>query len=53
MALNLSNFAVASSDFVQLRHPVTDELLTDEKGEAVGIELYGKASKQYRAALNN
>lgn len=39
------------SVFVQLRHPVTDELLADKDGP-VGIYVYGTASKEYRAAVN-
>lgn len=39
---------------VQLRHPVTDELLfaDDEKSKPVTISVYGTASKEYRNAVS-
>jgi hypothetical protein len=39
------------SVLVELRHPVTEELLKDE-GKAVGIWVYGTASEQYRNAVS-
>lgn len=48
---NIQSRAVAASTFLQLTDPSTDEKLVDDNGAAVGINLFGKASKQYRAAL--
>ncbi len=52
MAFNITTKKVSDSTFLHLRDPATDEKLYDEDGNKVGIELYGKASKQYRQALS-
>lgn len=53
MSFNIKSKA-ASSDatFLHLRDVVTGEKLYDEDNQPVGIDLYGKASKQYRQALS-
>ncbi len=52
MAFNIKSQAVVDTAFLHLRDAVTDEKILDETGKPVGIELYGKASKQYRQALS-
>ena len=51
MAFNLSSLAAKDSDNLQLRHPVTDELLFDDDKNPVEIVICGTASKQYRTAV--
>lgn len=50
---DLSTLALKDTTTVQLRHPVTGELLfADAKKEKpVSVELYGTSSKQYRNAV--
>lgn len=53
MAFNLNSLAASTGAFeLQLRHPVTDELLFAdlEKTLPVSISLYGTSSKQFRSA---
>lgn len=56
MAINLNSsaFSLVDSVFVQLKDPVTDSLLFSDEAETIpaGIEVYSKASKQYREAIN-
>lgn len=48
---NLDTLALKDTVTLQLKHPVTEELLVTDKGEAVSIVLYGSSSKQYRNAI--
>lgn len=50
---NLKSRAVKESAFVHLRDPESGEKLHDDEGNAVGVEIYGKASAQYKTALSN
>lgn len=51
MAFNLdTSVAVSETTEVQLRHPVTDELLFDGE-KPVQIVIYGTSSKVYRNAM--
>lgn len=52
MTYNIKSQAVSDTTFMHLRDPSTDEAIVDDKGNAVGIEIYGKASAQYRRALS-
>ncbi len=56
MSFNISKKAVSATTFLHLLDPATDEKLydTDEQGNKVpvGINLFGKASAQYRQALS-
>lgn len=47
---SLDSLALKDTTELQLRHPVTEDLLFDGE-KPVGIELYGTASKQYRNAI--
>jgi hypothetical protein len=51
---DLNTLAVKDSVNLQLRHPVTEELLfaDAEKTKPVQIVLWGTSSKQYRTAIN-
>lgn len=51
MAFNIKSKQLADTTFVHLTDPITDEKLYDEDNAPVGIEIYGKASSQYRSAL--
>jgi hypothetical protein len=51
MAFKISSKAVQPVATLHLVDPETDTKLYDDNGEAVVIEVYGKASKQYRDAL--
>lgn len=53
MAFDLTGAGLALKDtyVLELKNPVTEELLVDSDGEPVTITLYGKSSKQYRAAI--
>lgn len=51
MAFNIATKVVNPSVVLHLVDPETDTKMYDEKGEAVVIEIFGKASKQYRDAL--
>lgn len=51
---DLTSLALRADTTLQLKHPVTDELLfedADAKTIPVTISLHGSASKQYRNAL--
>lgn len=50
---NLDSLALKDTVSLQLKHPVTDELLfaDAEQTEPVSIVLYGTSSKQYRNAI--
>lgn len=50
---NLDSLALKDTTELQLRHPVTEELLfaDKEQTEPVAISLYGTSSKQYRNAI--
>jgi hypothetical protein len=50
---NLDSLSLKDTVELQLRHPVTDELLfaDEEKKEQVAIVLYGTSSAQYRNAV--
>ena len=48
----LSTLAAKDSVELELKHPVTDEILVDEKGNAVKAILWGTSSKAYRTAIN-
>jgi hypothetical protein len=53
MAFDLNSLALSTGTFeLQLRHPVSDELLfaDEEKTQPVKISLYGTSSKQFRNA---
>jgi len=54
MNFDLSSLALKDTTNLQLRHPVSDELLWADKDEEkpVAISLYGTSSKQYRNAIN-
>ena len=47
----VSGLALKDSYELQLKNPVSDELLFDEDGKPVTITLYGKSSKPYRNAV--
>jgi hypothetical protein len=51
--MNLDSLGLKDATLLQLRHPVTEELLWADKEQTkpVGIDLYGPASKQYRNAI--
>jgi len=50
---NLDSLALKTEAVLHvLKHPVTEEDLVDEKGEKVGIYIFGTASKEYRNAIN-
>lgn len=51
MAFNITTTAVVETTRVHLTD-ANDEKLYDENGAPVEIEIYGKASKQYRQALS-
>ncbi len=53
MSFNIksASTSVKDSTFLHLRHPATDEKLMDGDNP-VGINLYGKASKQYKQVLS-
>lgn len=50
---NLDSLALKDTVELQLRHPVSDELLfaDEEKTKPVAIVLFGTSSKQYRNAI--
>lgn len=50
---NLDTLSLKDTIALQLRHPVTDELLfaDDAKTKPVEIELHGTSSKEYRNAI--
>lgn len=50
---NLDSLALKETTELQLRHPVTEELLWADKEQTkpVAIALYGASSKQYRNAI--
>jgi len=50
---DLNSLSLKDTVELQLRHPVTDELLfaDEEKTKPVAIVLYGTSSKQYRNAI--
>lgn len=52
--MNIDSLALKDTTLLQLRHPVSDELLWEDKEQTkpVGINLYGPASKQYRNAIS-
>lgn len=52
--MNIESLALKDTTLLQLRHPVSDELLWEDKEQTkpVGINLYGPASKQYRNAIS-
>ena len=56
MSFNISTKAVSTTTFLHLLDPATDEKLYDVDADGnkspVGINLYGKASAQYRQALS-
>ena len=52
MAFNINTKAIGDTTKVHLTDPSTDEKLFDEAGNAVSVEIYGKASKAYRQALS-
>lgn len=52
MAFNIKSKQVAETAVLHLVDPETDTKLFDDEGKAVTIEIYGKASKQYRDALS-
>jgi hypothetical protein len=51
---DINTLAIRDSVTVQLRHPVSDELLFADEAKTQPVEavLYGTSSKQYRAAIN-
>lgn len=51
---DLKSLSMKDTMTLQLRHPVTDELLfaDEDKKMPVSVTLYGQASKQYRNAIN-
>lgn len=55
MSFNISSLAIKDTTKIQLRDPVTDELLfADEaKTQPIAINVYGPGSKIYRQALLN
>lgn len=50
---NLDSLSLKDTVTLQLRHPVSDELLfaDEDKKQPVSIVLYGTSSKQYRNAV--
>jgi hypothetical protein len=52
MTFNIKSKAISDATFLHLRDVATDEKLYDEKDQPIGIDMYGKASKQYRQALS-
>jgi hypothetical protein len=50
---NLDSLALKDTFQLQLKHPVTDELLWADKDQTlpVAVMIYGTSSKQYRNAL--
>jgi hypothetical protein len=53
MSFNIATKIVSPTTILTLTDPETGGKLVDDKGEVANIELYGKASKQYRDALAN
>lgn len=51
MAFNIATKIVNPTTILTLTDPETGGKMVDDKGEVATIELYGKASKQYRDAL--
>jgi hypothetical protein len=53
MTLDLASLALKADTEIQLRHPVSGELLfaDEDKTEPVTVSLWGSASKQYRNAV--
>jgi hypothetical protein len=53
MTFSLDSLALKDTTELQLRHPVTEELLWADKEQTkpVAIALYGPSSKQYRNAI--
>lgn len=53
MTFDLTSLSLKADTEIQLRNPVTGELLfaDEEKTQPVTISLYGSASKQYRNAV--
>jgi hypothetical protein len=51
---DLNTLAIKDSTTLQLKHPVTEELLfaDAEQTQPVTIDLWSQSSKQYRAAVN-
>jgi hypothetical protein len=51
---DINTLAIRDSVNVQLRHPVSDELLFADEGKTQPVQavLWGTSSKQYRAAIN-
>jgi len=48
---NLDSLSLKDIVSLQLRHPVSDELLFTEDGKPVEIVLHGTSSKEYRNAI--
>jgi len=48
----LSTLAAKDSVELELKHPVTDEVLADKEGNTVKAVLWGTSSKAYRTAIN-
>lgn len=49
MTINLSTLATTKETFtVELKHPVTGDVLKDENGNVASITILGKSSKEYR-----
>lgn len=54
MSFNISTKAVSDTTVLQLRDPVSDAPMFADEAETqpLTIEIFGKSSKQYRAALS-
>ena len=50
---NLESLALTNTVTLQIRHPVSDDLLfaDEDKEKSVNIELHGTSSKEYRNAI--
>lgn len=49
---NINTLAARDTFVLEIRHPESGEILRDDEGKTVSIELYGSASSIYRNAIN-
>jgi hypothetical protein len=48
--MDITKKGVIASAFCQFRNPANNMLMTDDDGKAVGVNVFGPGSKEYRAA---